>query len=359
MIIRKKNWSDIIINENNLIETVIKKLNKTAFKIIFIANKNKKLVGTITDGDIRRGILKGLTTKDKISQIINRRPLVAYKSMSREWVQKLMDNSKIDKVPVVDKQGKIIDIISSEKINFKTKENLILIMAGGKGVRLKPLTNLCPKPLLPLGGKPMLEHIILKAKDEGFRNIAISINYLGKMVQDYFGNGKKLGVNIIYLKEKTPLGTAGAMGLLTNKITKKLPFIVTNGDILSDVNFSELLNFHNNEKSMATMSIYKHNWKYPYGVVNTKGIRIVGFQEKPSYVGNINAGVYSFSDQIINFTKKFNRIDMSDLFLHLCKKKRNINAYPIHEPWMDIGTHDQLEIAKNKIKEYIKTRKLK
>ena len=346
----RQHWRNAIVKENSSLKKVIKKLNKTALQIIFITDSKNKLIGTITDGDIRRGLLRGLNLESKIGKIINKKPLIVKQNMNNKWIKKIMKSSKIDKVPVVNESGKIINIITSQNENLETKENLILIMAGGKGARLRPLTNLCPKPLLPLAGKPILEHIIFKARDEGFKNFAISINYLGKMVEDYFKDGKKYGVKIHYLKERTPLGTAGSIGLLNDKITKKLPFIVTNGDVLTEVNLNALLSFHKKEKSMGTMSIYKHNWEHPYGVVKTEGVKIINVIEKPNFNAHINAGVYVFDPKIINLIKKNEHIDMNIFFKQLSNKRKNINAYPIYEPWFDVGTHDQLEIAKKKFK---------
>ena len=218
-----------------------------------------------------------------------------------------------------------------------------IILAGGKGTRLHPYTEDCPKPMLPVSGKPMLEHIIERAKREGFSHFVLAIHHLGHVVEDYFGNGEHLHVNIEYLREQSPLGTAGALGLLNTD--PEAPFLVTNGDVLTDIHYGELLDFHILHHAAATMAVRVHEWQHPYGVVQTKGVDIIGFEEKPVHLSHINAGVYALNPEALSLLEKDSRCDMPTLFERLQANNKRIAAYPIHEPWLDVGRPDDLSRA--------------
>jgi len=222
----------------------------------------------------------------------------------------------------------------------------MVIMAGGMGTRLRPHTENCPKPLLPVAGKPMLEHIIDRAKLEGFTQFVLAIHYLGHMIEDYFGNGERLGVQIDYLHEEVPLGTAGALGLLNP--TPTLPFVVTNGDVISEIRYGELLDFHIRQSAAATMAVRVYEWQHPFGVVKTQGIEIVGFEEKPIARNHINAGVYVLEPAALSVLAADSCCDMPTLFERLQDKMHRTVAYPMHELWLDVGRPDDL-LAANKI----------
>ena len=216
------------------------------------------------------------------------------------------------------------------------KNNQMIIMAGGKGSRLLPATKDCPKPLLPVNGKPMLEHIILRAKEEGFHRFVLAVHYLGDMIKEYFGNGDLWDIKIEYLNEEAPLGTAGALSLLEERPNS--PVIVTNADIISDISYSRLLEYHNKHKnSCATMCIRLYETQHPFGVVNTRGVEIVGFEEKPMLRTHVNAGVYVLEPKALDFLEKNQFCDMPSLFDRLQEEKLRTIVYPIHESWNDIG----------------------
>ena len=237
-----KNWKKTLLSENSSIDSAIKCLNNSELQIVLVVKKNRKLIGTITDGDIRRGLLNGYSIKNSIKKIINKNCLTVSRSTSDYTMDKLMDANDIYQLPVVDRNKKVIGLKTwRESVVSDQIENKIVIMAGGKGKRMLPYTKKYPKPLLILGNKPILEHIMIKAKSEGFKNFVFAINYLGHMIEKFFGNGSKLGIKIKYLKEKRPLGTAGALSLLNPK--PRLPIIVCNGDVISDIRFRDLLDF--------------------------------------------------------------------------------------------------------------------
>jgi NDP-sugar pyrophosphorylase family protein len=220
---------------------------------------------------------------------------------------------------------------------------MMVIMAGGRGTRLHPYTENCPKPLLEVNGKPILTHIIEGAKNEGISNFLISINYLGEMIQDFFKDGTELGVNIDYIREENPLGTAGALGLIEKRPDQT--FLVTNGDLLVDIRYSELIEFHENQDAMGTMAIRAHEWQNPFGVVKTDGIFITDYFEKPKIQSYINAGVYVLDPKVLNKIEPGVRIDMPEIFERMLNANERVIAYPLHEPWRDIGRVDDLKEA--------------
>jgi len=243
--------------------------------------------------------------------------------------------NKIQQIPIVDEDHHVIGLHVWDVLNAAPeRDNLMVIMAGGRGVRLRPYTENCPKPLLPVAGRPMLEHILERGKLAGFSRFVISVHYLGHMIEDYFGDGGKWGVQIDYLCEGQPLGTVGALTLLRS--TPEISFVVTNGDVLTDINYGELLDFHIRHEAVATMAVRMHEWQHPYGVVQTRGIDIVGFEEKPVVRTYINAGVYALDPKALAFLPE-GRCDMPTLFELLQAQCLRTVAYPMHEPWLDVG----------------------
>lgn len=343
-------WHQAILPTNATIGEAIRNLDQVAIKIVLVANEIGVLEGTISDGDIRRGLLKGFDLNSSITNIIHRNALVVPPELGRELVMQLMVANKIQQIPVVDEQHHIVGLHLWDEITTPpTRPNLMVIMAGGMGTRLLPHTENCPKPLLSVAGKPMLEHIIERAKLEGFNHFVLAIHYLGHMIEAYFGNGERLGVQIDYLREESPLGTAGALGLLSPSLDA--PFVVTNGDVITDIRYGELLDFHTRHAAAATMAVRVHEWQHPFGVVQTQGVEIVGFEEKPIARSHINAGVYALDPVALTVLTADSYCDMPTLFERLQAKEKRTVAYPMHEPWLDVGRPDDLKQAntENKI----------
>ena len=339
-------WRRAILPPHATIEQAIRNLDQVAIKIILVVNEKAELVGTISDGDIRRGLLKGLNFSSTIESVIHRNALVVPPGMGRDMVMQLMVANHIHQIPVVDEHHHVVglhlwDTIAAPPI----RSNLMIIMAGGMGTRLRPHTENCPKPLLPVAGKPMLEHIIERAKLEGFSHFVLAIHYLGQMIEDHFGNGEHLGVRIDYLREQSPLGTAGALGLLNPR--PDAPFVVTNGDVITDIRYGELLDFHLRHDAAATMAVRVHEWQHPFGVVQTQGVEIVGFEEKPVARSHINAGVYALDPGALSVLSADAHCDMPTLFERLQAQAKRTVAYPMHEPWLDVGRPDDLIVANN------------
>ena len=337
-------WIQAILPASATIAQAIRNLDQVGIKIILVANETGVLEGTISDGDIRRGLLKGLDMNSPLTSIIHRNALVVPPKLGRELVMQLMVANKIQQIPVIDQQHQIVGLHMWDEITSPpTRTNLMVIMAGGLGTRLLPHTENCPKPLLPLAGKPMLEHIIERAKLEGFNHFVIAIHYLGHMIEEYFGTGERLGVQIDYSREKSPLGTAGALGLLNP--LPDAPFVVTNGDVITDIRYGELLDFHTRHAATATMAVRAHEWQHPFGVVQTQGVEIVGFEEKPIARSHINAGVYALDPSALSFLTANAHCDMPTWFERLQANKKRTAAYPMHEPWLDVGRPDDLKKA--------------
>lgn len=337
-------WRQAILPANATIQQAICNLNQVAIKIVLVVNEAGELEGTISDGDIRRGLLKGLDINSSIASVIHRNALVVPPEMGRDMVMQLMVANKIQQIPVVNEHRHVVGLhLWDEITTVPVRSNLMVIMAGGVGTRLRPHTENCPKPLLSVAGKPMLEHIIERAKLEGFSHFVLAIHYLGQMIEDYFGNGERLQVQINYLREQSPLGTAGALGLLNPR--PDAPFVVTNGDVITDIRYGELLDFHIRHDAAATMAVRVHEWQHPFGVVQTQGVEIVGFEEKPVARSHINAGVYALDPNALNVLKADSHCDMPTLFEFLQAESRRTVAYPMHEPWLDVGRPDDLSRA--------------
>jgi dTDP-glucose pyrophosphorylase len=339
-------WRKATLPPNATIAQAISNLNESSSKIVLVVNAAAELVGTLSDGDIRRGLLRGLDLQSPITEIIHCNALVVPPEMGRELVMQLMVANKIQQIPAVDAQRHVVGLhLWDAIVTPAVRPNMMVIMAGGKGIRLRPHTENCPKPMLPVAGRPMLEHIIERAKAEGFSHFVLAVHYLGHMIEEHFGNGEGMGIKIDYLREHTPLGTAGALSLL-NPIPEQA-FVVTNGDVITDIQYGELLDFHLRHNAAATMAVRMHEWQHPFGVVQTQGIEIVGFEEKPIARSHINAGVYALDPNTLSTLSLDARCDMPTLFERLQAQSKRTVAYPMHEPWLDVGRPDDLIRANN------------
>jgi dTDP-glucose pyrophosphorylase len=341
-------WRKALLTAKATLHQAICCLDESSLQIVIVVADDGRLLGTLTDGDIRRGLLRGLEMSSMVESIIHRDPLVVPPQWGRDTVLQLMQANKVHQLPVVDKNRFVVGLhLWDELFTPSKRSNVMVIMAGGRGTRLGEHTQDCPKPLLRVCGKPILEHIIERAKAEGFQHFVLAIHYLGQMIEDYFGDGSKLNINIEYLRENTPLGTAGALGLLQVRPTE--PFLVTNGDIQTDIRYAELLDFHIRHSATATMAVRLHEWQHPFGVVKTNGVDIVGFDEKPVARSHINAGIYVLEPNVLDAIGANEHCDMPTLFGRMQKKEARTIVYPMHEPWLDVGRPSDLEKARNEL----------
>lgn len=319
-------------------------------RLLIVNDENNKLVGIITDPDIRRGLLRGLRLEDNISSIINSSPIIAHTGTTREELLHLASQHNIHEIPLKNDEGKIVEIVSVANLIKPTLyPNQVIIMAGGLGTRLRPLTDTLPKPMLKVGSKPILQIILERFKQQGFKNITLCVNYKSHIIEGYFGNGSKFGLNISYVKEEKRMGTAGALGLVSNLNDD---FIVMNGDILTDIDFTKMLHFHRQNKSDSTMGIREYSTQIPYGVVNTNGVKITSIEEKPSFSFNVSAGIYILNPKVLQLIPKDEFFDMPALFeASLTKKDYNTLSYLIEDYWIDIGRKEEYDRANSEIEE--------
>jgi dTDP-glucose pyrophosphorylase len=328
------------------LQDAIRCLDNSGLQIALVVGAENRLVGTITDGDIRRGLLRGLDLAGPASSIVKHDPLIVPPQLDLDSVLHLMRANRIHQLPVIDEDRRVVGLhLWDELQSSPAHPNIMVIMAGGKGTRLRPYTDDCPKPLLPVGGKPMLEHIIERARNDGFSHFILAVHHLAHMIEEHFGDGGRFDVHIDYVRERTPLGTGGALTLLAPRPNQ--PFVVTNGDVLTDVRYSEVLDFHVRHQAAATMAVRAHEWQHPFGVVHTQGMEIVGFEEKPVMRSHVNGGIYVLEPDSLDLLDADVACDMPTLFDRLRAAGRRTIVYPMHEPWLDVGRPDDLESARD------------
>lgn len=338
-------WDKALLQPDAKIVDAIRLLNEESLGIVLIVDTNKHLLGTVTDGDIRRGLLRYLTLESKVSEVMAKRPRVAKLDESRTSMLTRMKRDHLTQLPIVDESGRVIGLeVLQNLINTEKFDNPVYIMAGGFGKRLQPLTNDVPKPLLKVGSKPLLQSIIERFAEAGFHDFHISIHYMADMVQEFFGDGSKWGVKIQYILEKSPLGTAGSLGLRA-KSDSRLPAIVMNGDVLTNVNFGHLLRFHREHNANATICVREYELQIPYGVIQYEEHFVRDIKEKPVNKYFINAGIYVLEPDILDQLEGKEYMDMPTLLQGRIADQKKVAMFPIHEYWLDIGHIEQYEQA--------------
>jgi dTDP-glucose pyrophosphorylase len=336
------NLEGLVFDSSLTINGAIRALDLNGTGILLIVNSDNVLTGTVTDGDIRRGLLKGLNLDAHVRDIENRDFLVVTPDIDKQQVLSLMHVNKVKQIPVVDNRGKVLAIHLWDGLGSSgVRENPFVIMAGGMGSRLYPKTENCPKPMIPVAGKPMLQHILERAREQGFRNFVISINHLGHMVESYFEDGQRFGVRIEYLREPKPLGTAGSLAYFKNK--ENLDVIITNGDVITDINYGDFLDFHIRQNAVATVAIKQSRWQNPFGVVTLSGNEIISYIEKPVTESYINAGIYALNPSSFSFLPQGERADMPDLLEKIRMEGNKSLGYLLHESWADVGIPEELQ----------------
>jgi dTDP-glucose pyrophosphorylase/CBS domain-containing protein len=341
-------WKKTLLSSQSSLEDSIKVLHEGGYRIALVVDNQKKLIGTLTDGDIRRALINRVKMSASISNVINKKPITAKTTDSRNFILSLMKDLSILHVPIVDDVGVVCGLEILQYLTEKpTYDNPVFIMAGGFGTRLSPLTKNVPKPLLKVGSKPILETIIDQFIDYGFHNFYISTHFKPQLFKNHFKNRYQQGVTIHFIHEDIPLGTAGSLGLLPDNIIDK-PIIIMNGDLLTAVNFEHLLDFHNNNNAEATMCVREYDLQVPYGVIDIDGYNIREIKEKPILKFFVNAGIYVLNKNLINKVDGKSYLDMPD-FLKKELDSGGVNAFPIHEYWLDIGRMEEYEKANQDI----------
>jgi len=341
------NWKNILVTSGSNIQEVLKVIDSEALQLALVVDTDNRLLGTVTDGDIRRAIINHVPLSAPISEIMFTKPTVVDISTSRTKVLELMNVNHVHSIPILH-DGIVVGLETIHNATQKNKyDNPVFLMAGGFGTRLKPLTDTCPKPLLKIGDKPILETVLLTFIKAGFHKFYISTHYLPEMIKEYFGNGKKWGVKIDYIHENTPLGTGGALGLLPKNLPK-LPVIMMNGDVLTKVNLEALLAFHNENNASATMCVREYEYQVPFGVIESEGSKIISMVEKPIQQFHVNAGIYVVGRDVVDSVKENELVDMPTLLERFLDKQ--VLKYPFYEYWLDIGRMDDFNRAQTDYK---------
>ena len=345
-----KNIEDIIVKESTSILEVLQIIDKSSKQLAIVVDDNKKLLGTISDGDIRRALLQNISLNDDVKKIYFKTPTVANVNDSKEDIINICRIKKIHQIPVVDNNGNLIGLeILDELISKERKTNKVVLMVGGLGTRLRPLTENTPKPMLKVGDKPILQTIVEKFAEYGYTNIVMCVNYKSHVIQDFFGNGSKFGINIEYIFEEQRMGTAGALSLLKEKPTE--PFFVMNGDLLTNVNFEHLDDYHSANNSLGTMCVREYDFQVPYGVVNVQDGKILSIEEKPTHKFFVSAGIYMLSPEVLEYIPENEFYDMPTLFEKMIATKQNVISFPLREYWLDIGRMEEFEKANDEYHE--------
>jgi dTDP-glucose pyrophosphorylase/predicted transcriptional regulator len=336
---------DIFVAPDWTILQALERIESGSAQIVLVIDAADRLLGTVTDGDIRRAILRGIPLEKPVSIVMNKNPLTFTQAGGNDAAFALMRERSVHQLPVVDSEQRVVGLITLDAVLHGLREHgLVVLMAGGLGTRLRPLTEMTPKPLLPIGGRPLLEITIDNLARQGFGRFVLSVNYRAEMFREHFGNGQRLGVQIDYVVESERLGTAGALRLLPDR--PDTPVLVMNGDILTTLDARRLMLFHRNQGVSATMCVREHEWQVPYGVVQTgEAGRLAGFEEKPLRRELVNAGIYVLSPETIDLLPVDGTVDMPTLFDNIAKRISAPAVYQLREYWLDIGHLHDLQRA--------------
>ncbi len=347
---KQKNWKKTLVKEDQNIEGVLKSLRSSGLQIVLVINKSKKLVGTITDGDLREFILKKFDLKKKSKFLMNKKPIFAKKNFNTSKILDLMKRKQVSQIPILDSNKHVVGLKILQNLieDNEVRDEHFIFMAGGKGLRLRPITRKIPKPMIKVNGKPILEHLIINVKNQGFRNILISTHYLQNKIKKHFKDGKKHKLRIKYLNEKKPLGTAGALSKINKKDISE-NFVVSNSDILSNINYKEAISYHKKNKADITLLTKNFLTKHKFSIIDNNGKILKKIDEKPTTFVNYGIGVYIFNKKILKYTGKEKYIDMIKFIKNFQNKKKfKVITYPIHEDWRDIGNPLDLKLINKK-----------
>lgn len=326
----------LYIKPNYTIRKAMEAIDNGARGIVLVIDSDGRLQGTVTDGDIRRAILRGTSLEESISHVMNENFTFVTQNYSKLLIENIFLRKSITQIPVLDDNMRVLDIIFFNELNHcQSKENPVVIMAGGLGTRLAPLTSDIPKPMLKVGARPILETILEQLKSYGYTNIILSVNYKADIIEDYFQDGSNFGVTIKYIKENKRLGTAGALKLAMDDLNDS--FFVVNGDILTKVNFEQFMKFHNQHKNSITIGTRRYELQVPYGVVNIKDQQVIKLVEKPTMGYFINGGMYCLEPSVLKFIPNDQYYNITQLINECMENKMTIGSFPITEYWMDIG----------------------
>lgn len=328
----------LFVSPEATVRECIQAVDSGQLGIALVVDDDRVLCGIVTDADLRKLVLNGFDLDAPINGHINQHPVTAPAGAPRDELLHLFQATSKAQIPLVDAAGRVVGIETmSHLLLGEAREETVVIMAGGLGTRLRPLTNGTPKPMLEIGGKPLLEVIITQLREHGFRRVLLSVNYRADCIETHFGDGGRFGVQIEYVREREQLGTAGALRLAREQLLGGGPFVVMNGDLLTKVNFSALLDYHRLHQAVATMSVAEYPFTVPYGVVRTTDVRVARIEEKPTLRFQVNAGIYVLEPRALHVIPDEGRCDMTQLIESLIERQETVACFPIREYWLDIG----------------------
>jgi dTDP-glucose pyrophosphorylase len=329
-------WKDVSVSVEQTIREALEVIDAGAIQIALVVEADDRLKGVVTDGDIRRSILQGVNLDAPVQSVMNENPITARPQQDRQSLIDRMRARRIHQIPLVNDDGRVVGIeVLDDLLKPEKRPNPVVLMAGGLGTRLRPLTKDCPKPLLEVGDQPILETILEGFITHGFHRFYLSVNYKSGMIEDYFGDGSDWGVHITYLHEEQRLGTAGPLSLLPEQPDE--PLIVMNGDLLTKLNFAHLLDYHRDQDAIATMCVREHETQVPYGVIATDDQRMTGIEEKPTERYFVNAGIYVLEPETLSLVPENESFDMTELFEALIDQEAEATVFPVREYWQDVG----------------------
>lgn len=352
----REKLNSLLIHPRTSLKETMQKLSETAEKILFVVDKHNKLLGSVTDGDVRRGILKGLGFSHAVKTVVNRECISLNEKVRNlgKKVKNIMLEKKIGQIPLVNEDGVIVDIcLWNELFGTGLKRqrgnhaNPVIIMAGGKGSRLSPFTHVLPKPLIPIGETPVIEIIMKKFSAFGFSHFIYTLNYKKEYIKTFLKE-LKMPIKIEWIEEDTALGTAGSLALLKGKVSDS--FFVTNCDTLLDIDFEDLLLWHKRQRAAITVVGCHQEVKVPFGVLKLTNGFLKNIIEKPIYDVTINTGVYLMEPSVISEIPLNKQLDM-DVLIRKMVKRRNVSVYPIHSKWFDVGEWERYHESLNQLKE--------
>ena len=329
----------------------VRSIESSFCRIAVVTDQDNKVIGTLTDGDVRRCLLNGGNMSTAVAEAMAKNPITALPETPDNILINLLHNHNILAVPIVDRGGHLVkilhmrDLLESDSFQILTSFESAVIMAGGEGTRLRPLTETIPKPMVSVGGVPLLERQINQLLKHGIKRVYLSVNYLGHIIEDHFADGNSFGLDIRYLREESKLGTAGSLSLLPEQPSR--PILVINGDILTSCDFLGLYDFHVNTMASVTIAASEYNLRIPYGIVECDGARLISLTEKPSQRFLCNTGIYALSPAILSMIPYLVQYNMTDLIASCLSEGKPVSVFPIHEFWSDIGTPSDLAKARN------------
>ncbi len=339
-----EDWKQIALSPDATVRQALETIDRGARQIALVIEAPCHLAGTVTDGDIRRALLKGRDLDTPVREVMNPNPVTGLLGEDERIWQRTMRRHGLRHLPVLDRDGCMVDLVEFRQPAEPSRSTPVVIMAGGLGTRLRPLTETLPKPLIPVGPRPVLETIVAGFAEQGFENLYLCLNYKGEMIREHFGDGERFGVRIRYIVEDRRLGTAGALSLLPEPPDE--PIIVMNGDLLTKVDFVRLLEFHNRQGFVATMAVRQYSHQIPYGVLRIgEDYRIEHLEEKPVQRHYVNAGIYALSPEALRQVPGQKFYDMPNLFQRLMELRQAVGCFPLRDYWMDIGRLEDLERA--------------